>query len=195
MAAPSASTLGPAERDILRRVAATSIAHGLRFGSPMTILLLDYPAALHVTRATFTTLTIEGRLRGCIGSLAATRPLVEDVAHSAFGAAFQDPRFGPVTAPELPRLDIHIAILTPATPMSFTSEADLLAQLRPGVDGLILSEDSPATGRRRGTFLPAVWESLPEPRDFLNHLKRKAGLPESYWSPTLRVERYAAESV
>ncbi|MCX5662038.1 MAG: AmmeMemoRadiSam system protein A [Planctomycetota bacterium] len=192
---PSEPTLGPSERDTLRRVAAASIAHGLRFGSPMTILLLEYPSALHVTRATFTTLDLDGRLRGCIGSLEATRPLVDDVAHSAFGAAFRDPRFAPVTQAELPRLQIHISILAPATPMTFASEEDLLGQLRPGVDGLILSEESPTVGRRRGTFLPAVWETLPDPRAFLQHLKRKAGLPEEYWSNTLKVSRYTAESV
>ena len=139
-------------------------------------------------RATFVTLTIGGALRGCIGMLEACRPLVEDVAENARAAAFSDPRFAPLSKDEFEKTEIHISVLSPPEEMVFSSEADLIAQIRPGVDGLILQE-----GGRRGTFLPSVWEELPEVELFLMHLKMKAGLPNTYWSDTLRVSRYTAE--
>ena len=113
---------------------------------------------------------------------------MEDVAENAFAAAFRDPRFPPLRPDEYPRLEYHISILNPPEPMTVTSEADLLQQLRPGVDGLVLIE-----GARRATFLPSVWEQLPDPRQFLAHLKMKAGLPADYWSDSLRFERYTVE--
>lgn len=140
-------------------------------------------------RATFVTLEIGGALRGCIGVLEAIRPLVVDVARNAFAAAFEDPRFPRLTRAELPRLDIHISVLTPPEPMHFDSEADLLRQIRPGIDGLILEDRG-----RRGTFLPSVWEQLPKPDEFFEHLRHKAGLPGGYWSETLIVSRYTTES-
>jgi AmmeMemoRadiSam system protein A len=139
--------------------------------------------------STFVTLHLDGQLRGCIGSLEAHRPLAEDVAANAFAAAFRDPRFPPVSRAEAARLALEISVLSPAEPMHFRSEADLLAQLRPGIDGLILSDLG-----RRGTFLPSVWSQLPAARDFLVHLKHKAGLPADHWSATLSVERYTTES-
>ncbi len=128
-------------------------------------------------------------MRGCIGSLEARRPLVEDIAHNAHAAAFHDPRFPPLSPAELADLTIHIAILQPAEALAFHSEAELLAQLRPGIDGLILQD-----GAHRATFLPAVWEGLPEPRQFLNELKRKAGLRMDYWSDSIQAWRYTTES-
>ena len=177
------------QRAALLEVARRSIEHGLQTGSPLAVDVASYPAALQEPGASFVTLNIDGRLRGCIGSLEAVHPLVEDVARNAFSAAFRDPRFPPVSAAEAPRLNIHISVLNPAEPMQFSSEEDLLAQLRPGVDGLILED-----GGRRGTFLPSVWESLPDPRDFLQELKRKAGLAPDHWSDSLRVWRYTTES-
>ncbi len=112
-----------------------------------------------------------------------------DVVENAFASAFKDPRFPPLAAAEFDDLEIHISVLSPATPMMFSSEADLLRQLRPGVDGLIL-EDGP----HRGTFLPSVWESLPQPLEFLRNLKMKAGLPADHWSDRVRVYRYQTES-
>ena len=150
----------------------------------------DYPAELTEPRATFVTLEKNHQLRGCIGMLEAVRPLAEDIAENAFSAAFRDPRFPPLEAYELNDLEIHLSILTPAEPVSFSSEQDLLAQLQPGIDGLILEE-----GHRRGTFLPSVWESLPEPGQFLRHLKQKAGLPSDYWSKNIRIYRYQAEII
>jgi len=148
-----------------------------------------FPAALRAERACFVTLKRHGELRGCIGHLEACAPLVCDVVENAFSAAFRDPRFAPLTPPELEDLEIHISVLTPAEPIAFDSEAELLRQIRPFVDGLILEE-----GLHRGTFLPSVWEQLPEPEQFLRHLKLKAGLGEHYWSGEMRVSRYETES-
>lgn len=139
-------------------------------------------------RATFVTLTINGALRGCIGMLEACRPLIEDVAENAKSAAFHDPRFPPLSRKEFEKIDIHISVLSPPEEITFSSEADLLECMRPGIDGLILQE-----GGRRGTFLPCVWEELPGKEEFLMHLKMKAGLPAGYWSDSLRVFRYTAE--
>ncbi len=178
------------ERQLLLQLARESIRHGARHGNPPVVELHNLPPALKQIRATFVTLEELGQLRGCIGSLEARRPLAEDVVQNAFAAAFGDPRFPPVTEPEVDKLDIHISVLSPLEEMHFASEADLLRQIRPGIDGLVL-EDGPY----RGTFLPAVWESLPDKRDFLRHLKIKAGLPPDYWSNTLRVWRYTTEMI
>ena len=178
------------EQKRLLEVAKLSIRHGLRHRAAWEPDTQAEPTALREPCATFVTLHLRGQLRGCIGTLEAHRPLVEDVAANAYSAAFEDPRFSPVTAGEADQLDLHISILTPPEPMAVRSEEDLLEQLRPGRDGLILRE-----GYHRATFLPAVWADLPDPRAFLSHLKRKAGLPADYWSPTLDVWRYRAESV
>ncbi len=146
------------------------------------------PAELMEERATFVTLTIGGRLRGCIGMLEVCRPLAEDVAANACAAAFEDPRFDSLTKKEFEKLEIHISVLSPPEELTFSSEEDVLRQIRPGIDGLILQE-----GFRRGTFLPSVWEELPEKELFWAHLKLKAGLPTDYWSSTLRVFRYTTE--
>jgi AmmeMemoRadiSam system protein A len=177
------------QRDTLLAIAKQSIDYGLSHGRPLPVDPDDYPAPLQTLRATFVTLHESGQLRGCIGTLEAHRPLVEDVADNAFSAAFRDPRFAPVSAAERDRLALDISVLSPATPMQFASEQDLLRQLRPGIDGLVL-EDGPY----RGTFLPSVWEQLPEPVDFLRQLKRKAGLSVDHWSPSLKVSRYVTES-
>lgn len=174
----------------LLALAKSSIEHGLRTGKPLAINLADFPAELTEPRATFVTLERRKRLRGCIGMLEAVRPLAQDIAENAFAAAFRDPRFPPLQEDELNDLDIHLSILTPAEPVAFTSEQDLLTKLQPGIDGLVLEE-----GHRRGTFLPSVWESLPEPEQFLRHLKQKAGLPSSYWSDSIRIYRYRADVI
>jgi AmmeMemoRadiSam system protein A len=181
--------ISPAGRNQLLQVASDSIRHGLSHGRPLTVHATDYPEELQPLRASFVTLHHHHELRGCIGILEAMRPLVEDVAYHAWAAAFEDPRFAPLSERELAGLDIHIAILSPPEPLYFQNEADLLRQLRPGSDGLILRDRN-----RRGTFLPSVWESLPQPRDFWQHLKLKAGLPPDWWSDTLTVERYTTES-
>lgn len=176
-------------RKILLRLANDSIRHGLATGKPVKVQASDYADELQAQRASFVTLNRHGDLRGCIGHLEAIMPLVEDVVENAFAAAFRDPRFPHLRELELEGLDIHISVLTPATPMSFSSEEELIAQLRPGIDGLILED-----GANRGTFLPSVWESLPEPADFFRHLKLKAGLSPIHWSDSLKVSRYETES-
>ena len=135
--------------------------------------------------ASFVTLTQAGRLRGCIGSLRAWRPLRDDITDNAVSAALHDPRFPPLTASELPITHIEVSVLSPSTPMSFVSRDDALAKLRPGIDGVVLS-----VGRHRATFLPQVWEELPEPELFIGHLMRKAGLSPSYWSDKVEISRY-----
>ena len=159
-------------------------------GARLRVSLMDVPEPLRVVRAPFVTLHVEGEFRGCMGTLDARRTLAEDVAWNAHAAAFQDPRVPPVTRDDLIPLDIHVSLLSPPVPMGFSSEQDLVAQLRPGVDGLVIEE-----GPRRGTFLPSVWEQLPDPVDFLRQLKRKAGLPADHWSATVRISRYTVESV
>lgn len=186
---PESGALTAAERSCLLGVARDAIAQRLRGSRAARIDAQNYSAALREPRASFVTLHLRDRLRGCIGSLEAQRPLVEDVAHNACAAAFNDPRFAPLSAAEFADLSIHIAVLQAPQPLQFDSEAGLRAQLQRGVDGVILQ-----LGERRATFLPSVWESLPEPRDFLNQLKRKAGLPADYWSDELRVWRYRTEA-
>lgn len=146
--------------------------------------------ALLENRATFVTLEIAGQLRGCIGTLEAYRPLAEDVAANALAAACHDPRFPPLSPAECPEIKISISVLSSPEEILFSSENDLLGQIRPGMDGLILQE-----GIQRGTFLPSVWEQLPEKELFFEHLKQKAGLPFGYWSDTLRVFRYQSEYI
>lgn len=181
-------TTPPELREALRALARASIEHGLHRERPVDVNLDDWPAALRRRRSTFVTLHLQEQLRGCIGALEASRPVVEDVALNAFAAAFRDPRFDPVTTVDFPDIEIHVSLLSPIEPLAVRSEADLLRQLRPGVDGLIFEE-----GERRGTFLPAVWRSLPRPGDFLAQLKAKAGLPPDYWSETVRAFRYTTE--
>lgn len=157
------------------------------FGLHADEMAADVPE-LHRPGATFVTLMQDGKLRGCIGTLQAWRPLGLDVQENALAAAFRDPRFAALEAKELPRTLIEVSRLTPPEPMAFSDEAEALAQLQPGIDGVILS-----AGSHRATYLPQVWEQLPEPRDFIAHLKRKAGLAEDYWGPNLRLERYRVE--
>ena len=181
--------LDEAERRWLIDVAWGSIRHGLAQGSSARPDLDGFHGRLRQPGAAFVTLHRLGVLRGCIGHLEATQPLVLDVADNAFAAAFRDPRFERLEDWELDGLDLDISVLTAPQPIEFRDEADLLAQLVPGEDGLILEGEG-----RRGTFLPAVWDGLPEPHLFLAELKRKAGLPASYWSPTLKVSRYHTET-
>ncbi len=140
---------------------------------------LDEPAA------TFVTLTQQGQLRGCIGSLQAHRPLHEDVTANAVAAALHDPRFSPLSVAELPVTRIEVSLLSGLSPLEFASEQEALAQLQPGIDGLVLGY-----GGARGTFLPQVWEALPRPADFLAQLKRKAGLSVDFWDEAVSLQRY-----
>lgn len=140
--------------------------------------------------ASFVTLRAAGELRGCIGSLTARRALGLDVAANARAAALDDRRFPPLGSQELPQLAVEISLLTPPEALPVRSRRELLAALRPGVDGLVLEEDG-----HRATFLPAVWEQLPDPEAFVGQLERKAGLRAGSWSPERRFYRYHAESI
>ncbi len=184
----STNPLSQSDRATLLDAARASIEHGLRQRQALEVHPGDYSAALRPLRATFVTLEKAGQLRGCIGALAAYQPLVQDVATHAYAAAFEDPRFPEVQRAEFPALVVHISVLSPPEPLHFASEEELLAQLRPGEDGLILQ-----FRHYRGTFLPSVWEHLADPYVFLAQLKQKAGLPLDFWSPELRVERYTTE--
>ena len=188
MRSADSKSLDPSQRRQLLALAKRSIKHGLDRGGPVAVEASDYSGVLAEQRAVFVTLHRQGNLRGCIGHLQAVQSLVQDVAENAFAAAFRDPRFPSLTGTELPDLDIEISVLSPSEPLSFGSEEELLQIIEPGLDGLILED-----GEARGTFLPTVWESLPDPRDFLRHLKQKAGLSPDHWSDSIRVRRYRTE--
>lgn len=140
---------------------------------------------LRTPGACFVTLTQDEQLRGCIGTLEAHRPLLADVRANALAAAFHDPRFAPLAAHELEGTEVEVSLLSPMQTLHFGSEADALAQLRPGVDGVVFQY-----GPRRSTFLPQVWEQLPGTNDFMAQLKRKAGLPADFWHAEVRLQRY-----
>ena len=136
--------------------------------------------------ACFVTLTQYGELRGCIGSLQAHRSLLDDVKSNAVSAALRDPRFTPLSVEELDITTVEISLLSTTLAMEVRDEADALAQLRPGVDGIIFEY-----GRYRSTFLPQVWENLAQPREFLAMLRRKAGLPDDFWAEDVKLSRYS----
>ena len=186
---PAPAGLSAAHRRLLTGLTRRSIEHGLEHGRGLPVCADEFDPPLRALRASFVTLKKRGELRGCIGALAAVRPLVEDVAHNAFAAAFEDPRFPGLRPAELADLDTHISVLSAPEPIAFGDELELLDRIRPGVDGLILTQ-----GRHKGTFLPSVWEQLTDPREFLAHLKVKAGLPADYWSNEIKVERYTTTS-
>ena len=175
---------------LLRTTAFQSVRYGLEHHREMDVSEGDYPEPLRVEKATFVTLRSHDELLGCIGTLRPHRPLVRDVVHNAYHAAFSDPRFAPLTHTQLPELDLHISVLSLLEPLSVTSEDDLLAKLRPGLDGLLIEERDHVA-----TFLPAMWPRLLTPRTFVRALKDKAHLPPDYWSPTIRVFRYTAEEL
>lgn len=177
--------LGADERRLLLEVARGSIEHGLRQGGSRPVDPAAYPEPLRRPAATFVTLRHAGELRGCIGELEAVFALVESTARNAFRAAFHDPRFDPVDADELAELELHVSVLGTLESLPAASEAALQAALRPGVDGLLLDD-----GAHRATFLPAVWDSLPEAERFVAELKRKAGLRGGSWPVGMRAWRY-----
>ena len=168
-------------------LARRSILAGLATGAPPRVVVdQDVRPLLAGPGAAFVTLRRgDGALRGCIGSAVATRPLIVDVTQHAFNAAFRDPRFPRLEWLELPGLLLSISVLTPPEPMRFVDEADLLNQLRPGTDGLIIDDRG-----RRALFLPSVWEEVPDPRQFLMLLKLKAGMAEEHFSATFQAQRF-----
>lgn len=172
----------------LLQIARDSIHSGLETGAPMRIDLDPLPDALKQQRATFVTLKKEEQLCGCIGAIMARTPLAQDTAEHAYAAAFRDTRFAPVGTHEMEKLNISISVLSPPKPLIFNNESELLQKFRPGIDGLILEENY-----KRGVFLPSVWESLPDQKEFFRQLKRKAGLPMDYWSDDIQVQYFTTE--
>jgi uncharacterized protein len=134
-------------------------------------------------------LRVNKQLRGCCGTLIATRALSEDVWRNAWASAFADPRFSPLESEEWPKVHLHISVLSALEPVAVASEQELLDILRPNIDGLVLERE-----QSRATFLPDVWEQISDPKEFVRHLKQKAGWPANAWSPLIKVQRYTTES-
>ncbi|MGE3333132.1 MAG: AmmeMemoRadiSam system protein A [Rhodospirillaceae bacterium] len=184
------SELAESHGETLCRVAADALRYGLEHNAAPILAASNFAAPLRAPRASFVTLEENEELRGCIGSVAARRALVEDVAENAYGAGFRDPRFAPLTQKTLGRLSVGISILGPFETISCADENDLFRQARPGLDGFVIT----AAGHR-GLFLPQVWETLPTPRLFFDMLREKAGLPRRYWSTQLHIERFKVTSI
>ncbi|MBI1732958.1 MAG: AmmeMemoRadiSam system protein B [Gammaproteobacteria bacterium] len=183
--APVARDLDEGDGQKLLEVAAAGVRNAVA-GKPVPqVLVSTFSKALRQPGASFVTLTKGGRLRGCLGSLQAFRPLVLDVAERSHSTAVNDPRFPSVEPAELPALHLEVAALTAPAALSFASADELMAQLQPGVDGLIIEDQG-----RRATFLPKVWEEIREPPRFFARLLQKAGLPADHWSSGLRAWRY-----
>lgn len=172
-------------REILLKHSRESLLKGVRAGFAPRVSLREVPKVLCEERATFVTLHKNRKLRGCIGRLEASRPLYTDIAENTVAAALEDYRFPPVSEGEVKGISISISILTPPEKMKVGAEEELIANLRPGIDGLILQEAG-----RRATFLPSVWEELPMPVDFIRHLKLKAGMAPDHWSKNVEVFTY-----
>jgi AmmeMemoRadiSam system protein A len=187
--------LTPKTRHFLLELARSAIEKELTGATALAVSVEDAPPALHEEGASFVTLhKRSGALRGCIGSLVARRSLIEDVQANAKAAAFQDPRFPPLQEEELDNIVIEVSILSAPEPLAYDGPEDLIAELRPNVDGVVLER-----GWNRATFLPQVWEQLPEPEKFLAHLCYKAGLPPDAWRnqdvkiSTYQVEKFSEE--
>jgi AmmeMemoRadiSam system protein B/AmmeMemoRadiSam system protein A len=186
------NVFGEAHGSLLLALARKAIAEklGATESSPSSEAPQATTPWLREQHATFVTLKLDGELRGCVGSLEPHRPLAEDVKQNALAAAFGDGRFRPLTRAEFERIEVELSLLSVPKLIAFADHADLISQLRPGIDGLILECGEGGT-TRRGTFLPQVWEQLPEPEDFLVNLKQKAGLPADTPSGRCRIKRYS----
>lgn len=167
------------------QIANESIKYGLEHGTSLKVNYHDFSEILQQNFASFVTLHKNDELRGCIGSLEAYQPLINDIAEHAYAAAFRDPRFPALDKSEFEQVEIKISVLGKAERINFESEDDLLQQIRQNVDGLILEY-----GHNRGTFLPSVWEQVLNKQEFLNHLKVKAGLFTTWWDDTVKISRY-----
>lgn len=169
-------TLNPTEQNLLLKIARQALEQAVHGEALVQIDLAELPPTLQEQGASFVTLTIGDRLRGCIGTLDAYQPLALDVQDHAVAAALQDYRFSQVKPAELPNIQVEVSFLTPHVPLEYTDPQDLISKLRPHIDGVILQD-----GRRKATFLPQVWDKLPEPQAFLSHLCLKMGAQEDLW--------------
>jgi AmmeMemoRadiSam system protein A len=188
MAAMPSMKLDPGAREAVLRAAATSIEARLGLVEAAPPQAAELRGALGEPRASFVTLTIDGELRGCCGTLEPARPLLLDVWSNAQASAFRDPRFPPLTAREWRWSSLEVSLLTPCEPMVVASEQQLLLELVPGRDGLVLEWRG-----KRATFLPKVWENFAGPHDFLRRLKEKAGLRADFWAADIQLWRYETE--
>lgn len=170
---------------LLLQIARAAISNVLGHAVARPELAGQVADVLQASGASFVTLNQQGQLRGCIGSLQAHRPLIADIQANAIAAALHDPRFAPLTLLELDITTVEVSVLSAMQPLPFASEAEALAQLRPGVDGVVFE-----FGRYRSTFLPQVWEQLPDAGEFMAHLKHKAGLAPDFWAAEVRLQRY-----
>jgi AmmeMemoRadiSam system protein A len=184
------ASLSTLEQDLLLKLARDSVLKTVGHQPLPSPDWSTLPERLAEPGASFVTLTIGERLRGCIGTLQAMLPLAEDVIQRASAAAKDDPRFPSVSEQELPQLTIEVSVLTEPEPLPFADATDLIGQLRPAIDGVILSY-----GRQRATFLPQVWERVPDPSQFLEMLCRKAALPPDAWRKLpVQISTYQVES-
>ena len=167
--------------DTLLPIARASIAS--QFGN--THAANESAPWLRMQGASFVTLNLGKKLRGCIGSLQAHRPLLNDVKANALAAAFRDPRFKPLSAAEFQNIEIEISLLSALTTLSFSDEASALAQLKPHQHGVIFEY-----GHHRSTYLPQVWDTFADPAMFMATLKQKAGLPPNFWEPGVKMHTY-----
>ncbi|MEN9774691.1 MAG: hypothetical protein RL322_1761 [Pseudomonadota bacterium] len=191
----SRARLTDPERAQLARVARQAISIHLRQGRMPRVDTTGFSRSLQAIRASFVTLTLDGELRGCIGSVIPHAPLVEDVAANACKAAFQDPRFKPLSVAEAARLQVSVSILSHPRSIEAQSERGLVDALHPEEDGVILEGRTPDGQIRRGLFLPHVWEQLRRPEAFVQHLKAKAGLPPEGWPAGVRAWRFGTEHI
>lgn len=170
---------------ILLQIARVSIAEALNIQLPECDEIDEQADWLQQPGACFITLTQGGQLRGCVGSLEARRSLLDDVKSNARAAAFKDTRFSPLRRDEFDTIQVEVSLLTPTQPLDFANEQDALEQLRPGIDGVVFEY-----GYQRSTFLPQVWQQLPERKEFMAHLKLKAGLAADFWAEGVKLSRY-----
>ncbi len=184
----ASARLPETDRTVLKDIARRAVIEGAASGEAPRLDLAAFPVPLHTQRATFTTIHVDGEFRGCRGYIVPARPVVADIADNAFKSAFDDPRVPPLNAQEAERAEIGISILSHHRLIPCRTEKQLLEQLSPDRDGLILQD-----GGKRALFLPKVWEDLPEAQEFVSRLKLKAGWSEDYWSPTLQAFRFSAE--
>ncbi len=181
--------LTPDERRTLYRIARQALEASVNDEILPTLDLTSLPAALSAKGASFVTLTRKGELRGCIGALEAHQPLAQDVQEHAVAAALQDYRFPPVSPEELPEIDIEISRLTPTQTLEYSTPEELLGRLRPCIDGVVLKYAG-----RRATFLPQVWDKIPDPAVFLSYLCQKMGASPELWKhKKLEVYTYEVE--